>query len=513
MIKKIFLLSIILLILPFSVSALTFGNFTNNGTGSINNANGYFDDPQSFFGYTGNRNVYAVIEDTEIIILEPITQVTGTTNNVIAINSSFGTLKDAVVNNGYLYFVDGTTLKKKKTRAIQSPQSCESNDTSAGGCIITIATGVDDTLRSYNNVLYYAKGLRDGVGTASLWHLDVNDNSVSDFTFTVTPASVGDLPSFAVINNGSTLTLYTTASAAVNACTSVSCIQFSPYPGMAVSTGTTFVTPTYVYAYVKGSVGIIERLLYISNGTSVTVDYITTDYAQDNRIYIGGQSTIGLFAYDVTTYQTFNSNEAGIDSLPLSEGSGIVDYVSKSIIVPNPTYFNDSIIPFNIDLKFVISATNHTNYQDSLFWHVKVDNPSGLEVFDLNLPAIKCTQADAWWDILSLFTAGDYTCDGSGTVYYSPSEGKFWDNGTWTVDLTEEIPGTISILSTDTWIITNTSANNTGSITQTPSTGGGLSGTSVSGTDITNMLSSKIFWTLVFIIGIMLMVSRKERTP
>jgi len=104
-------------LIVISANALAFTNFSNGGTGGINNGNGYFDDPESNFGYTGNRNVYMVSETTRAILVEPISWSSGTSpTSFILINSSLGTLRDAVVHNGYVYFIDGSTLKKMKTQ-------------------------------------------------------------------------------------------------------------------------------------------------------------------------------------------------------------------------------------------------------------------------------------------------------------------------------------------------------------------------------------------------------------
>jgi len=532
--RKILLLTIVLLMLPFYASALSFSNFSVGGTGAINTANGYFNDPGSAFGYIGDRNVYTTTENTQINIVEPISWTSGSSPTVYtAINSSLGTLKDAVVYNGYLYFVDGTTLKKKKTRDFQTSQSCESTDTTSGGCIVVISTSVGSsegaTLRVYGGVLYF-------FFETAIYYLDDQDNVITSTSLTMPYYHGGTTPNhkgFGVGTYQGNTVIYATGSGPTSAvnqyvifrctatCTAISGNLGANTGGME-STDTFFTTADYEYINYVPSVTITasENLIYNSNNTIISVNYLATDNIGDytGRIYVGSLSTVGLMIASSTTYETFNSIQAGVDSLPSSEGAGIVEYVSKTVDVPNPTYYNDSIIPLNVNLKFIISDANHTNYSTSAFWHLKAINPSGIEVEDHNLPIV-CTQSQPWWDpfgVLSLFLIDlttPWACDGTHTVNYVRSEGEFWMNGTWEVELTEQIPGTTSILSTDTWNIINQTSGGTGSIGSTPSSGGGLGGTSVSGTDITNMLSSKIFWTLVFIIGIMLMVARKERKP
>jgi len=508
--NKTILILIALLLLPFSVSAISFNNLSVGGTGVVNTGNGYFNDDASQFLYPGSRNVYTITEDTQIHILEPISYAGGISGAVQVINSSFGTLKDSVVHNGYLYFVDGVILKKKNSRS--NTGTCESNDTTPGGCIITITSGVGETLRVYNGVLYFT------VGQTGFKHLDVDDNVVNDF---IISASIGaQRAGFAVTSNNSVTQVYIQANGApsyLQYCRSTGCTNFvSTGKNAPIPFNTFYVTQNYVYAHFytqDAGGGTIESLYRVSNGSALSADYMSVDTVlQNNRAYVAGFSTIGLVVASTTTYETYNSNEVGISSLPLSEGSGIVEYVEKTVDVPNPTYYNDSIIPLNVNLKFIISDANHTNYSTSAFWHLKAFNPTGIEVEDHDLPII-CTQSQPWWDpfgVLSLFLVDintPWACDGTQTVIYSRTPGTFWLNGTWEVELTEQIPGTTSILSTDTWIITNASSSGTGSISQTPISGGGIGGTSEQVSAIANLLSSNLFWAVICTVGMMVMVA------
>lgn len=425
---KILLLFIIVSLFNSPVSALTFTNFTNNGTGAINNGNGYFDDPQTAFGYTGNRNVYLAIEDAEIVLVEPISWVSGSSpTTYILINSSFGTLKDGVISNGYLYFVDGTTLKKMKTRNAQI--TCESNDTSAGGCIGTMASGVDGTLRTYNNVVYYTTGASLG-GSGTLWHLDANDNSVNDFSFTFSPAQANPWNSFAVTTNGSAITLYANdldggANKYLNFCTSVSCQSFKIGTGGTTLYNSNFVTTNYVYSFsysVSGGTHI-ETLRYISNLSQISSGYITTNLAQANRIYIGGQSTIGLFTYDINTYQTFNSNEVGIDSLPTVPSQ--LTYDTKTIESLDSQYYNKSTI--YLEYNVILNSLNANNllldFADYR-WMISMTDPNGVTTDIIQSPA--CTYSSVF----------DTTCQVTSTMgITAPPAG--WLQGTWHAKLYE----------------------------------------------------------------------------
>src|SRR3972149_8175264 len=140
---KLIIILLMFMVIISPVAGLSFSPM-NGGTvsGRINTGNGYFDDDAGFYGYTGDRNVYILSESNSTWTFEPIS---GTSLKVV--NSTLNTITDSVVHNGYVYFVDGTTLKKKTTRNVNN--FCESTDTSAGGCVRVIATSVGPTLRVY----------------------------------------------------------------------------------------------------------------------------------------------------------------------------------------------------------------------------------------------------------------------------------------------------------------------------------------------------------------------------
>lgn len=472
--QKLILISILLLFIPIG-SALSFSNFSTTSTsvGSVNTGFGYFDNDESTFNYTGNRNVYVVAESTQIWIFEPISYSSGAGNPYALINSSIGQIKDAVVHNGYLYYIDNGAILKKNVRNLGSV--CESTSNTSGGCVrIIVASGVGNTLRVHNNILYYTAG-------ATLKHLDSDDNAVTDFALAAIPGGESQFSGFGVTTNGTTQAYVVGFSGAADFlyfCKSSGCTNILPsISSNSVSWATFFETSTYMYVLdyqVTGGSPNTESFRYITNGSSRTVDYATNNaLALRNRAYVGGKSTIGLIAQTTTTYETFNSLEVGEDSQRTSEGSGLVSYISKTVDVPNLNYYNDSVIPINVDLKFIISNENHTNYANSLFWHLRARDPTGIEVEDHDLPVV-CTQAQPWWDPLGVFTlfiidnVEPWACDGTQTVQYSHTPGQFWINGSYEVDLTEQIPGTISVLSTDSWNIVNQSSTSKGSIVPPP---------------------------------------------
>jgi len=227
-----------------SANALVFSNFSFGGVaGSVNTGNGYFDNDGDAYGYTDIRNIYVVAEPSQIWFFEPACLSSGCTNfdAFQAVNSSTGLLYDAVVYRGYLYFVDGTDLKKKKTRAITNV--VESTDSTAGGTVTIISTGVGQSLRVYNDVLYFTKG------TTGIYHLDSDDNEQFDFTMSKASPNA-QIRGFTPFLNNSVLTIYTTvndaAKSRVGQCTSSSCnvIYSGSLPVGLVPTADTYYSTT-----------------------------------------------------------------------------------------------------------------------------------------------------------------------------------------------------------------------------------------------------------------------------
>jgi len=106
-----------------------------------------------------------------------------------------------------------------------------------------------------------------------------------------------------------------------------------------------------------------------------------------------------------------------------------------------------------------------------------VTDPHGLPAGTDNI-VVSCQQSQPWWDPFGVFTlfivdnVEPWACDGSKRVLFantaSSSTLQNWTNGTYQVDLTEEIPGTTSILSSDTWNIINQSESGQGRTTKDP---------------------------------------------
>lgn len=316
--RKIVLFLIFALFYINNVSAISFSNFTSAGTGNISEGNGYFNDDALFFGYTGSRNVYAVAEAADIYLVEPISWTSGTSPTVLnPVHSNASTIRSALVNDGYLYFVDGSTLKKKKSR--NDGSFCYSDSTLIPtGCIQVIATGVAEPLAVYNNALYFYSS------DTSLSTVDSYGNVISVFTVS---ASSGGHKVLAVTNNNSILSAYVDKFVGPNhidlaECNATGCTSIRVSgTGDTTSKGhSLYATTNYIYEYMY-TLGVnTEKLYYISNSTPVSVNYITNDLYKDRRIYVGGLSTVGLISMTATEYTTFNSIEigAGVTIVPTS---------------------------------------------------------------------------------------------------------------------------------------------------------------------------------------------------
>lgn len=502
-ITTVLILILILLMFPFTASAFSFNIFTTGGTstGSINTANGYYDDDSVGYGYTGTRNVYVAAESSQIWLFEPISAAGGVSNPFQAINSSFNTIKDAVVFNGYLYFIDGTTLVKKKVRATNSV--CERT---LSTCALNISSSVTGrTLRVYNNALYFIKG------TNSLYHIGTDDNEVFDFTTSLTSANPSPIGAFTVVSKSGILHMYTTLISAPfsspHDCISSSCTLLETVDGSANNYYSTYMTlSNYIYYDVYSNGGSFitkQKLAYITNNTMIAANYLISSITLDNRVYVGSRSTIGL-SRTLTTYDTFNSISPGIDSLPVVPVSGNVFYDAHSVSVPTHTYYNDSVIPISYNVQFYITDDNSTAFSNLMSWSIVVKSPDTVQTTIANDLVFSCTQTLPWWDALGFFRtisfgtitgSEPWACSSVGTMNYAPIAGTKWQTGGYRVDLFENFLSNHADLSFDTWTVLNQS-NNVTTITNPVSPKSGIGGNPMQ-QQTDNFLSGGMFVALI----------------
>jgi hypothetical protein len=199
--------------------------------------------------------------------------------------------------------------------------------------------------------------------------------------------------------------------------------------------------------------------------------------------------------------------------------SGLVTYVSDTITVPAPTYYNNSKIPINWNLNFGINFTTKDNYLPLLAWQVWVTDPNGA-ISNIHTIQVFCDQVIPWWDIGGIITgtfgANSWYCvnrnDDSGLVY---SPAASWINGTYTVSLIESYLGSNAVLATDTYIVISSSNPNSGGITISNPGGGSLSPGNQSNTgnptmdNIANFLQMPAFWGILISVFCVVMVAWK----
>jgi hypothetical protein len=420
-------------------NALAFSPFVGATPGSINTGNGYYDNDGAAYGYSGDRNVYLVAESKNITLFEPISYNSGGTSHTL-INSNAGTLVGGVVHNGYIYFVSGTTLMKKKLRNADNP--CFDTDTGVGGCASIIATGITPTLRTFQGVLYFE------TGTVALHHLDVNDNQISDFTIALGNTGTN---SFTVSKQGGVLHYYKSVisvSAGMFDCTATGCTLMSSVGGANPHYTTYFTMATHVYAYSLSGSGNSKQGIYLMSSLAETlVSYTTPAVNINNRAYVGSKSTIGL-ANTATTYYTFNAIEAGSDSLPTVPAQLI--YTTHTINSLYTTYYNTSniFINYNIGLN-QLSQSNIFMDISPYRWMVVMTDPNGVskDVYQTG----QC--------VMSFLST---TCTVSETLEFAyPSNG--WLNGTWSASLYEIntiVPNRALIATSPQFTVLNTSLEN-----------------------------------------------------
>lgn len=438
-------------LLVLNASALSFSNFSYGGqTGSINNGNGYFDDDASTFNYTGSRNVYIVAESTAVWIFEPISYASGTSGAYQVVNSTLANITDAVIFGGYVYFIDTNVLKKKKTRS--DGLLCQSTDTGVSGCAQIMVSGIGETIRVINGVLYYTKG-------ANLYHLDSTGSEVSDFAITAItiPGGGSQFTSYTLAYNGSTLQMYVAGASGGQVydyyCTSSECTRINSVSlgASAAVWSTWFTTGTQVYTVqAKVGGGSRETKYYLGNSSTFSVNYVSVDnLAMRDRLYVGEKSVIGLIAQTNISYETFNSNEAGISNeitLPSD-----ITYDTATIQSLDSTYYNKSIIYLNYNV--VLDSLNVNNLLldfDDYRWMIAMTDPNGVTQDIVQSPA-------CMYDSIL-----DTTCQITSSMgIQAPSNG--WLSGSWSAKLYEINTITLDralIATSSSFTVLNTSEEN-----------------------------------------------------
>jgi hypothetical protein len=294
-----------------------------------------------------------------------------------------------------------------------------------------------------------------------------------------------------------------------------------PYSNMDVIIADTY----YLSCYPSGSAYKPVTLVRLngSNATEICPTNcagmldLSGAYIYSNYVYLSSPNQGYVYRY-ATNY----SAQSGVGFAPgsFSQASGLVEYATKDIDVPAAAYYNDSRIPINYDLRFIIPYENFSRDAALLSWGITVTDPSGLtNNFDIN--ALSCSQVAPWW--ISLISnpinswlgvpLDPYQCTSSGSKLYTLDSGEVWTNGTYRVDLIEQYLTTRASLDYDTWSILNVSWSGAGGFVDAPGrrTTGIPDTPETTGLKITELLQSPVFWGLVFIVGLMIMVATYEQ--
>jgi hypothetical protein len=240
----------------------------------------------------------------------------------------------------------------------------------------------------------------------------------------------------------------------------------------------------------------------IAGGATITFTNIYDIGYHNYQIYVAGAPNL------VRSYVTsFAGYELDPNMLIATGGSGLVDYVSNSISVASPTYYNDSTIPINYDIRFYITDENKTTNQQLLSWSIIVTDTTGVQIpIDANVQ-LACEQQLPWWDTLGfiqtitfglLDSQEPWACTAVNTVNYAPTSGTYWPNGTYTVGLYETYLTTNGLLDSDSWVILNQSSNLNTIITH-PAPSGGIGGNDLP-SQTTSFLNSGMLPAMIILI-------------
>jgi hypothetical protein len=240
------------------------------------------------------------------------------------------------------------------------------------------------------------------------------------------------VPSWGIVENGSTQ-LYAFGYLAIGQtalfrCTTT-CTAITTTLG--ANTGGTYqyasyyTMANYEYILIYGTNGAnVEEIIRYANGSVTTVNYVSNNaITQQNRLSVGGKSTVGLAAVSASSYETFNSIQTGIDSIPIVPAELI--YTTKSINSLQSSYYNRS----DIYLGYVIivdqaDQSNIFGTFENYRWMISMTDPNGVTQDIIQSP--ECSFSGIF----------DTSCQIDSTMgIHAPPNG--WIAGTWYAKLYE----------------------------------------------------------------------------
>jgi len=450
-------------LMVISANALPFNNFSTV-TGSIGNGNGYYSDESAFTNISTPRNIYVVAEPTQIVIVEPIGYPQGQSGAItLMVKGDTNFQYASVLSDGYLYFTDSQGLKKRKTRDSNTVHIANTSSE-----VLTIlASASIGKFYEYQGRIYFIDGTT------------LKYTSAPDYQVTTVWTGITKGQSMAVTNINGVFTLYVSnvfsntcsanLCATLNVMSSNSTInnsviytasssQVAPGGTLSYAYSTLFLTNTYLYVNAAGHVtystfhGYLdtEKVFRLSNYSVASTDYYVSSVKHvSNAIALGGYSTIALYDYSTTVYDTFNFAESGI-LVEVTQPAQIT-YTTKTIESTQSTYYNRSNIKLNYNI--VIDSDpfgdNGLIATDDYRWMVSMVDPNGVSKDVYQTP--KCNLP-----FLS------FTCSVSETLEFAwPDPG--WLQGAWTAKLYEintVTPNRALIATSSVFTVLNTSLEN-----------------------------------------------------
>jgi hypothetical protein len=435
-----FILACPILMLMFNHAyGAQFSSFSGT-IGTIGIGNGYFDNDTDMFNLSSNQNIYLTIEPTRIDIVEPIGYGIGTSSAYVLIYKGDSDLIHGIIaSDGYLYFSDGSGVKRRNTRSVTNP--VYANSTGAGNPISIIYSASNiNKLVCIGDYIYFYSGV--------IKRFNVNDLVVGtvytgiDYTNSI----IGDESAFYYskdfaggnpIRVDHTLYTYNTSQNQIDYESSSSSSQYSPTT--AYTRSSNFITQSYVYSnyfdysYYQGA-GITrqvdaEKVFTRNNNSKVLEDYnlMSINYCS-NCVELGSVTTVGLYATDTSHYNTFIFLEKGISFAEIPYSVAELSYIDSAISSQYNDYCLDSII--KISWQFTFNASDLT-VAPSYKWYIDLLDSNNTMVATYNIPAPDCSSG-SWWDWLW----GAQTCHSDGSVSFRPPSSN-WNSGTYTAYLIE----------------------------------------------------------------------------
>lgn len=514
--KKIlynFILFIIISLFIIQNSSAIAFDVGSNGTGRIGLGNGFFTDEPGQFNFSGSRNVYVLTEPDTIWLVEPLSKAVGLSNGFGIVARGDNDLRYSLVaSDGFLYFVDGSGIKKRLGRNLAS--SVTANDTvsesNPSGLIVNLyGTTSVYTIRQYGDYLYF---IESGI----LKRIPL-DTYVSETVFTgITAYSGYDFDIFEQSNVLTVITtLYDTAIGKHKVYTHNSTVKNNliwTESGVFLGGATTYESPSIIltdnYIYLSmdwtnggigtacSSAGDVQIVLYRNNYSVKTADdagYRSGCWYNYSSASLGAYSTYALYSETTTQqYNTFNFLEVGTDIGAYNPAE--LAYNIKQVNSLYDNYYNNSL--FEIQYNVQISTSDIDEVNNYYNWRIELVSPDSVKIADYPILASSLDCLDS----LCIVPPNNYGF--SGTLKFQPPTSG-WDNGTYTVSLYEEnnTASNKALLDDDDFNVYNQSGSLSGGVQPDL--------TSQSSSQRMNtMIGSNYFWAFIMVlIGLVVGVS------